>query len=76
KILEKSAILADEREKNIDTNYYLRRVIDIIVSYESTMSENKYSLNKKTYSKNRKFLNDEWNELKGKYNKKIIHDKI
>ncbi|PWZ71369.1 hypothetical protein DD880_13550, partial [Staphylococcus pseudintermedius] len=65
KILEKSAILADEREKNIDTNYYLRRVIDIIVSYESTMSENKYSLNKKTYSKNRKFLNDEWNELKG-----------
>ncbi|EGQ3599430.1 hypothetical protein PX458_000975 [Staphylococcus pseudintermedius] len=76
KILEKSAILADEREKNIDTNYYLRRVIDIIVSYESTMSENKYSLNKKTYSKNRKFLNDEWNELKGKYNKKIINDKI
>lgn len=51
-------------------------MIDIIVSYESTMSENKYSLNKKTYSKNRKFLNDEWNELKGKYNKKIIHDKI
>ncbi|MCJ0920593.1 hypothetical protein [Mammaliicoccus sciuri] len=67
KILGKSAILADNMKNTVNNDDFMRRMMDIIINYESTIAENKYNLSNKTYMKSREALNCEWNSIKKKY---------
>lgn len=66
-LLEKSAILADDMKHKGNNDDFMRRMMDIIINYESTIAENKYSLSDKIYTKNKEFLNSEWDSIKKKY---------
>ncbi|WP_353463079.1 hypothetical protein PYH58_00380 [Mammaliicoccus sciuri] len=46
---------------------FMRRMMDIIINYESTIAENKYSLSDKIYTKNKEFLDSEWDSIKKIY---------
>lgn len=68
RLLEKSAILADDMKHKVNNNDdFMRRMMDIIINYESTIAENKYSLSDKIYTKNKEFLNSEWDSIKKIY---------
>ncbi|MDP4460618.1 hypothetical protein QUD39_04945 [Staphylococcus hyicus] len=68
RLLEKSAVLADDmKNKGNNKEDFMRRIMDIIINYESTIAENKYSLSDIIYTKNKEFLNSEWESIKKKY---------